>query len=154
MSSVSKDENFGKDLGLMSEVVVAARKAGMTRNLWGRFAHDPRFMKEVVQLASEKRVSTWVSPLSDISESVLKANLSQLDIKKYFLIADRGTEFVFNSFRGVGSGTLSQTVNYGKTIKKWSIAELVECLSESTHHQDIPSRHEMLTAATCLVSGT
>ncbi len=41
---------FGKDLGLMSEVVVTGRKAGFNEKDWGKLAHDEDVMTEVLSV--------------------------------------------------------------------------------------------------------
>lgn len=42
------EDVFGKDLGLMSEVVVTGRKVGADRQFWSRLAHDEQKFREVV----------------------------------------------------------------------------------------------------------
>ncbi|MFH0814898.1 MAG: hypothetical protein V1902_02345 [Candidatus Falkowbacteria bacterium] len=43
-------EDFGKDLGLVHEVVVTGRKVGAGRDFWARLAHDEAFFRRVVEL--------------------------------------------------------------------------------------------------------
>ncbi len=42
------EDVFGKDLGLMSEVVVTGRKVGADRQFWSRLAHDEAKFREIV----------------------------------------------------------------------------------------------------------
>lgn len=49
MSGASRIE-FGKDLGLMHEVVVTGRKAGATSDFWACLAHDEQMFSRVVEL--------------------------------------------------------------------------------------------------------
>lgn len=49
MENGASEETFGKDLGLIHEVVVTGRKAGANRAFWTRLAHDQAFFKEVIE---------------------------------------------------------------------------------------------------------
>lgn len=42
------EDVFGKDLGLMSEVIVTGRKVGADRQFWSRLAHDEEKFREIV----------------------------------------------------------------------------------------------------------
>lgn len=44
------DENFGRDLGLMHEVIVTGKKVGFTRHNWASLAHDEYFFTRVRRL--------------------------------------------------------------------------------------------------------
>ncbi|OGZ20684.1 MAG: hypothetical protein A2654_00105 [Candidatus Nealsonbacteria bacterium RIFCSPHIGHO2_01_FULL_43_31] len=43
-------EDFGRDYGLIHEVVVTGRKAGAGREFWGKLAHDEELFKKVVSV--------------------------------------------------------------------------------------------------------
>lgn len=48
MATTVRHEDFGKDLGLIHEVVVAGRKVGATREFWSALAHNQWLIKDVV----------------------------------------------------------------------------------------------------------
>ncbi len=45
-----QEEEFGRDLGLMKEVVVTGRKVGAGREFWSKLAHDEQLFREAVTL--------------------------------------------------------------------------------------------------------
>jgi len=46
-------EKFGKDLGLVHESIISGRGAGLGREFWKGFAHDPQFLREITKLAAK-----------------------------------------------------------------------------------------------------
>ena len=55
---VRPDDEFGKDEGLIHEVVVTGRKAGAGKEFWARLAHDEELFKRVVWLVMNPRVES------------------------------------------------------------------------------------------------
>ena len=52
---VRQEEEFGKDFGLIHEVVVTGRKAGATKEFWAKLAHDENlFCLVIKQVLSEE----------------------------------------------------------------------------------------------------
>jgi hypothetical protein len=47
--SIVRQEEFGKDLGLIHEVVVTGRKAGATKKFWAKLAHNEHLFRLVVE---------------------------------------------------------------------------------------------------------
>lgn len=52
MNGVS-EQQFGKDMGLLHEVVVTGKRVGADREFWKALAHDVELFKRVVELVSE-----------------------------------------------------------------------------------------------------
>ena len=50
MSSTVRPEEFGKEHGLIHEVVVTGRKVGADHEFWARLAHDEEIFRQVVSL--------------------------------------------------------------------------------------------------------
>ncbi len=48
MDTTVRHEDFGKDLGLLHEVIVTGRKVGADRDFWARLAHDQGLLANVV----------------------------------------------------------------------------------------------------------
>lgn len=58
MSSMARrDEDFGKDHGLIHEVVVTGRKAGAGQAFWAKLAHDEDLFKRVVSVVTSGGVT-------------------------------------------------------------------------------------------------
>lgn len=47
-------EGFGKDLGLMHQVVMLSRKHQVGQKFWGFLAHNDAFFKKVIEMATEE----------------------------------------------------------------------------------------------------
>ena len=62
-SSVSE---FGKDMGLMHEVVITGRKVGFTAENWGKLAHDEKIMAGVLEVLNGRAEIKQVSYLVDL----------------------------------------------------------------------------------------
>ena len=63
-------EQFGKDLGLMHEVIVTGRKVGAGRDFWAALAHNEEMFKKVVDLVnprpSFKVLVDYTKPLKEM----------------------------------------------------------------------------------------
>lgn len=71
MCSVS---DFGKDLGLMHEVVVTGRKAGADREFWVKIAHDEGAFREAVKAVNGMDILLAVDYDRSIGDGVKAGN--------------------------------------------------------------------------------
>lgn len=58
---VRPDENFGKDHGLIHEVVVTGRKIGAGQEFWAKLAHDEDLFRKVVTLVDRNGIEATTS---------------------------------------------------------------------------------------------
>ncbi len=67
MDSTVSLGNFGKDLGLMHELVLAGRKLGVGSDFFSKLAHNPMLFRRVIEMVKADTTS-YSSELMDVSE--------------------------------------------------------------------------------------
>ncbi|MEK7650606.1 MAG: hypothetical protein AAB364_01910 [Patescibacteria group bacterium] len=67
-------EEFGKDLGLMHEVVVMGRKAGFGREEWATIAHSESLMRKTLEFVRNLHISRFPAslPVAEKIERIAK----------------------------------------------------------------------------------
>jgi len=83
-------KEFGKDMGLIHETVVAARKLGADRSFWSKLAHDPDLFRQVLELVGEAPDRVYVDYGKTFEELVMDARVKDLEIKKFEPVGKNG----------------------------------------------------------------
>lgn len=63
MSGVSKNEDFGRDLGLVHETIVTGRKAGWTRATWVKMQANENLCRDILALVEGRAQLAEVMPV-------------------------------------------------------------------------------------------
>lgn len=63
MSNIVRQEEFGKDLGLIHEVIVTGRKVGATKEFWSRLAHNEDLFRSVVSQVMPEVMPEWAEAI-------------------------------------------------------------------------------------------
>jgi hypothetical protein len=74
---MSGESEFGKDLGLMHEVVVTGRKVGFERNDWAKLAHSNELARATLNFVRSAGASQFLSTITEDEKIVRLAKLTE-----------------------------------------------------------------------------
>ncbi len=84
--------DFGKDHGLMHEVIVTGRKVGAGKNFWKKLAHDEKLFTEVVGFVAQR--SFAAQKKANEPPPVLFFGQGPGNREAYYLLMESGIPFV------------------------------------------------------------
>lgn len=89
MENGASEKDFGKDLGLVHEAVIAGRKIGAGRPFWKRIAHNPAFFEKVIEIS---RIADWHDEIDAAVNSSLPKGIfidPKLQVEKVMELNDQ-----------------------------------------------------------------